>query len=151
MCLSETWISPCSLSFSRSKCRVNGLERYDAVRTAYSSLDSRSVSCCAIEMLGRALVAQTFDTASLGAVFSPEFAIDLYRDRSPGSFSDVASGLTATGKEKVGGGRSRFLTAFFTRKTGAKNSIKHSGSYLHQAESISDFFKNSNFFISPSL
>ena len=44
--------------------------RYDAVRAAYSSLDSRSVSCRATEMLGRALVAQTFVTASLGAVFS---------------------------------------------------------------------------------
>ena len=80
-----------------------------------------------------------FVTASLGAVFSPKFAIDLYRDRSPGSFYDVTSGLTATGREKVGGGRSRFLTAFFTRKTGAKNSIKTSGSYLHWAESKSDF------------
>ena len=86
---------------------------YDAVRTAYSSLDSRSVSCRAIEILGRALVTQTFVTASLGAVFSPEFAIELYRKCSPGSFSDVTSGLTTTGREKVGGGRSRFLTAFF--------------------------------------
>ena len=139
MCRSETWISPCSLAFSRSKRRVNGLERYDAVRAACSSLDGRSVSCRAIEILGRALVAQTFVTASLGAVFSPELAIDLYRDRSPGSFCDVTSGLTATGREKVGGGRSRFLTAFFTRKTGAKNSRKNSGSYLHQAESKSEF------------
>ena len=64
---------------------------------------------------------------------------DLYRDRSPGSFSDVTSGLTATGREKMGGGRSRFLTALFTRKIGAKNSRKNSGSYLHQAESKSDF------------
>ena len=139
MCHSETWISPCSLAFSRSKHRVNGLEGYDAVRAAYSSLDSRSISCRAIEILRRALVAQTFVTASLGAVFSPEFAIDLYRDRSPGSFCDSTSGLTATGKEKVGGGRSRFLTAFFTRKTGAENSIKNSESYLHQVESKSDF------------
>ena len=99
---------------------VNGLEWYDAVRAAYSSLDSRSVSCRAIEMLGRALVAQIFVTASLGAVFSLEFAIDLYRDRSPGSLCDVTSGLTATGKEKVRGGRCRFMTAFFTRKTDAK-------------------------------
>ena len=114
------WISPCSLSFSQSKYQVNGLERYDAMHAAYSSLDSRSISCHALEMLGRALVAQTFVTPSLGAVFSPEFAIVLYRDRSPGSFSDVTSGLTATGREKVGGGRSRFLMAFFTRKTGAK-------------------------------
>ena len=128
VCLSETWISPCSSSFSHSKRRViNGLERYGAVREAYSSLDSRSVPCRAIEMLGRALVAQTFVTASLGAVFSPEFAIDLYRDRSPGSFCDVTSGLTATGREKVGGGRSRFLTAFFTRKTGAKTLEKIQG------------------------
>ena len=72
VCLSETWISPCSLSFSRSKRRINGLKRYDAVRAAYSSLDSRSVSCCAIEILGRALIAQTFVTASPGAVFSPQ-------------------------------------------------------------------------------
>ena len=100
--------------------RVNSLEGYDAVRAAYSSLEGRSVSCCAIEMLGHALVAQTFVTASLGAVFSPKFAIDLYRVRSTRSFCDVTSGLTTTGREKVGGGRSCFLTAFFTRKTGAK-------------------------------
>ena len=131
VCLSETWISPCSVSFSRSKCRVNGLERYNAVRAAYSSLDSRNLSCRAIEMLGRALVAQTFVTASLGAVFS-------YRSRSPRSFSDVA----ATGKDKVGGGRNRFLMACFTKKTGANYSRKNSGSYL---ESKSDFF------MSPSL
>ena len=127
------------LAFSRSKRRVNGLEGYDAVCAVCSSLDGRSVSCRAIEMLGRALVAQTFVTASLGAVFSTEFAIDLYRDRSPRSFCDVTSDLTASGREKVGGGRSRFLMAFFTRKTGAKNSRKNSGSYLHWAESKSDF------------
>ena len=69
----------------------------------------------------------------------PEFAIDLYRDRSTGYFSDVTSGFTATGREKVGGGRSRFLTSYFTRKTAAKNSRKKSGSYLHQAESKSNF------------
>ena len=68
------------MAFSRSKRRINGLERYDAVRAAYPSLDSRIVSCRAIEMFGRALVAQTFVTASLGVVFSPEFAIDLYSD-----------------------------------------------------------------------
>ena len=40
------------------------------MRAAYSSLDSRSVSCRTTEMLGRALVTQIFVTASLGAVFS---------------------------------------------------------------------------------
>ena len=131
-----------TLFFGLQSLQTPGKRPYDAVRAAYSSLDSRSVSCHAIEMLGRALVAlvaQTFVTASLGAVFSPEFAIDLYRDRSPGSFCDVTSGLTTTGREKVGGGRNRFLTAFFTRKTGAKNSRKNSGSYLHRAESKSEF------------
>ena len=105
MCRSESWISPCSLAIRRSKRRVNGLEGYDAVRAAYSSLDGRSVSCRAIEMLGRALVAQTFVTDSLGAVFSLEFAIDLYRDRSPDPSVTSRQGLTtATGREKVGGG-----------------------------------------------
>ena len=113
------------------------LERYDAVRAAYSSLYSMSVSCRAIEILGRALVAHTFVTTSLGVVFSPEFAINLYRNRSTGSFSDVTSGLTATGREKVRGGRSRLLMAFFTRKTGAKNSRINSGSCLYRAESKS--------------
>ena len=64
---------------------------------------------------------------SRSRLFPLKFAIDLYRDRSPGSFCGVTSGLTATGREKVGGGRSRFLTAFFTRKTGAKNSTKNQG------------------------
>ena len=140
MCRSETWISLCSLASSRSKRRVNGLERYDAVRAAYSSLDSRSVSCRAIEMLGRALVAQTFVTASLGVVFSPEIAIDLYRDRSPDP-SVTSRQFDRNRKRESGRWSKPFLTAFFTRKRGAKNSRKNSGSYLHRAESKSEFKK----------
>ena len=125
---------------------VNGLKRYDAVRAAYSSLDSRSVSCRAIEMLRRAFIAQTFVTASLGTVFSPN---------SPLTCIEIAQlDLSVTSRQADRNRKresGRWPKPFFTRKTGAKNSRKNLGSYLHWAESKSNFYKNSNFFMSPSL